>query len=103
MKQIDLEEAIAAKKKALEKVADNSGDFVADALAAIRELPAGRYTGEDFRIALEERGVKPHHPNAWGALTSIAARRKIIEATTSMRAMRSKKSHARLTRVWLKL
>lgn len=90
----------AAKEQrdaALNRVASNSGEFVDRALAAIQSLPRGDYIGEEIRNKLIEQGIKPHHPNAWGALINTAQRRGYIKKNGKWRSMQGPKSHARAT------
>ena len=102
MKQLDLVEAIEARDKALGKVADKAGDWIDTALAILPHIrhDSAFVTGEDVRLWLEERISKPHHHNAYGALIRIAIRHGILRPTDKWVQMRTKKSHARMTRVY---
>jgi hypothetical protein len=102
---ISLAEAMKAKDEALAKVAANSGDWMALALleleAMIHAFPA-TFTGEFIRMKLAPSIGKPHSPNAWGALTGTAIKRKLIEPTGQYTAMLAKKSHGRKTALYRK-
>lgn len=98
--QGDLFDARRWRDEAISRVASNGSAFVVAGLERIRLLPAGLYTGEDIRFALEGDGLEPHHPNAWGALTLAAVRAKLIEPIQEFRQMTSLRSHARVTRVY---
>jgi len=58
------------------------------------------FTGEDIRRWIESEGLKPNHPNAWGALINTLIKRKIIVPTGEYRAMKDNTSHARKTPVY---
>ncbi len=99
--QLNLFEGRAARDAALQTVADNSGDFMERALDAILGYEVGReVTGEDIRFRCEQRSLRPHHPNAWGALVNTAVRRKLLIPTDKFVSMKDKSSHARMTRVY---
>ena len=64
------------------------------------QLPC-TFTGEDLRLLLTDSGLgQPHHHNAWGALIMKLARTERIVGTDEYRNMKTKKSHARRTRVY---
>lgn len=58
-----------ARDEALDRVSENAGeDFRDQVHALVAELPSGmEVTGEDIRHLCEDRGIEPHHHNAWGA------------------------------------
>jgi len=96
--QFDLFASKAARDDALAQVAGNSGTFMDDAICAIADLPKGMLLiGEDIRRLLTEEGIVPHHHNAWGALTGVALRRKLLRPTGRYRYMRDVNSHGRRT------
>jgi hypothetical protein len=100
--QLDLFKAKANRDEGMARVEENAGPTFTDAaLDAIAKLPRD-FVGpaEDIRIKLTEMGIVPHHPNAWGALTAHALRRKLIAPTGDMTHMRSVKSNARRTPVY---
>jgi hypothetical protein len=96
----DAAEARAQRDAALERVADNAGDFMGAALATVARLPAGEWTGEQIRTAVLNRGIVPHHHNAWGALICAAVKQGLVVPTGRYVAMRARKSHARKTPVY---
>lgn len=98
----DGEESKDLRNEALARVAFRAGPFMGAALAAMRTFGPGLYTAEDFRLRLEREGLRPHHHNAWGALTKQAILDGIIRETGSRRAMRDPRSHARMTPVYRK-
>lgn len=63
------------------------------------DLPAN-FLPEDLRKTLIAQIGEPTHSNAWGALTRTLIDKKIIETNGEMRPMRSRTSHARLTRAY---
>jgi len=91
--------AEAARDKALEKVA--KAKFREEVLAMIEGLPPGSVvTGEDIRLTGTALEIKPHHPNAWGAVVMHAIRKGMLEATGEMRKPKTVKSHARKIQVY---
>lgn len=92
----------AGRDAGIDQVAENNSDFIDAGLAFIARLGSERAeaTGEDIRFLLEQRGVHPHDPHAWGALTNIALGRGLLEATGEWRPMRAPKSNARKTPVY---
>lgn len=89
--------AVGARDKALERVATNAGDWMANALDLIRGLPLyWEGTGELLRLRLLRDGLAPpHHHNAWGALVCQALRLHLLHNTGRVGQMVTKKSHAR--------
>jgi hypothetical protein len=104
MEQLSFDAALEAKAAVLEEVAENNVDWMTEALAAADALPNGDVgTGEDIRARLLEAGLRsPRHQNAWGALLNVMCRRGLIQHTGEWRPMRSKTSHGRVTRVYVK-
>jgi len=91
-----------ARDAALSVVVENAGeDWKADAMDVFRGL-SGELTGEDIRLACRERGVLPHHPNAWGGFIAGLVRAGQLEPTGRYRQMTSKGSHARETKIYRK-
>jgi hypothetical protein len=100
----DAEQAIEARNKILDDVADSNAGWLKRAMAMMARIPDGReLTGEDLRLSLLEVGLsEPRHPGAWGALTGTLARKGFLVHTGEWRAMRQKTSHGRLTRLYRK-
>jgi hypothetical protein len=98
--QLCLLTALAERDKALDHVGERSGDFIEHGLQAIQTISADEVTGEELRAELEGRGIRPHHHNAWGALTMTAIRQGLLAPTERFRNMRGPKSHGRMTRVY---
>ena len=75
--------------------------FVDRACAVIQKVHAGeRLLAETWRATCEEHGVRPHHPNAWGALTSSMSRRGVIRPTGEFVKATSKRNHAHPYQLW---
>ena len=72
-----------------------------DKFQAIKtDLPCN-FTGEDVRLKLIDAGLEPpYHHNAWGAFTMKLVRGDFIEPTGDFRSMKTRKSHARITRIY---
>ena len=97
----NLFDAADQRDKALAQVQANAGDFTSRALGALRDFPDGfETTGEQIRVLLDRRGIRPHHHNAWGAVINIALRNGLLEDTGRMTKMSTAKSHARRTPVY---
>jgi len=103
MKTADLPlfSALEARDRAIDQVSDNSGDFMSDAISAMRRMEPGDVTGEDVRNYLSGLGIEPHHHNAWGALIMLAIKHGVLHPTDQFRNMRGPKSHGRMTRVYM--
>ena len=92
---------VRAKDAAIEQVLDNAGlSWQERATAVLRGMTASEVTGEDVRLACEARGVRPHHHNAWGGLTSRFVSQGLLVPTGRYVAMKAKGSHARKTQVY---
>lgn len=93
------DEAREGRDAGLEQVAENNETFMVVGLRALAEI-TGYVSGEDVRLALTEKGIVPHHHNAWGALIMAGVRQKLLRPTEREVHMKTKKSHARRTRVY---
>lgn len=72
-------------------------------LARWLEWHGDEFIGEDVRMAWEEEGRQsPHHPNAWGAVFLLAAKRNMIERSGGLLKSRDSRAHARLQPAWRK-
>lgn len=100
MKQLDLEDAIKERDAALASVAANAGSWMERGLEAIGALPKS-FTGTAEEIRLEIKVPPPHHHNAWGALIRVAVKRGLL-AEIGMGQMKTKRSHARRTPLYLR-
>lgn len=95
------EAAKIERDKALTAVKKKSGEWFADAMAALEGLELeGEFTGEDIRHMVVEIVGDPHHHNTWGALIKQAVERGIIEETGEFVQMQDKQSHARRSPVY---
>jgi hypothetical protein len=90
------------RDEGIEQVSENAGNFMDEGLDAIRALAFLEITGEFIRRHLEEKGIKPHHVNAWGALINVAVKRKYLIPTERFLKSTSPKNHAHHYRVYLK-
>lgn len=92
----------AAKDRSMSQVMANAGeDWRTEAVRIIRERLAGREVlAEEFRVVCESEGIRPHHCNAWGALTSQLVKHGVIEDTGRVGKSRAPKSHARRQPIW---
>lgn len=91
-----------ARDEGVAQVLDNAcEDWRQEAVRLIRERLAGREVlAEEFRIVCEAEGVRPHHCNAWGALTAQLVKAGVIEDTGRVGKSRAPKSHARRQPIW---
>lgn len=100
--QGDLFGGRADRDEALARVAINSGGWFVAAMQIVMRLPAGwTGTGEDLRVHHVQPVIgEPHKPEAWGSLVSQAKRQGWLACTGERRAMKVRKSHARMTDVY---
>ena len=91
-----------AKNQALDQVLQNAGDDWVDRASAVIPVLFGGQTvlAEDWRLALTELRITPHHPNAWGALTNALQTRRLIIPTDRMAKSKAARSHARRQPLW---
>ena len=92
-----------ARDEALEQVSENAGSgFTSKVRETVADIiPTGReVTGEDIRIICEDRGIEPHHHNAWGAVIRGMIHSH-LEPTGEHEPMQTEKSHARKTPVYV--
>ena len=99
----DAQASIDLKDQALQQVLENAGPaFIEQAAAIVPILFAGQTVlAEDWRLALSELGIRPHHSNAWGGLTQSLASRQVISPTDRLASSKDKRSHARRQPLWL--
>jgi hypothetical protein len=100
---LTLAEARTNRDAAVEQVAGNAEDWIAQAISALRrtiaEFPQD-FLAEIIRERIEADIGSPHTHKAWGALTSRAIRERIIVPTGEFRTTRSKKTHGHKTAVY---
>lgn len=90
-----------AKQAALARVLSHAGTSWRErAHAVFLDMQVNEVTGEDIRLACEDAGIRPHHPNAWGSFVSWLVNEGDIVPTGRYVAMRAKGSHARKTQVY---
>lgn len=99
----DPDESAAARDEALDRVAENAGDWWTIACRHVAGLRGWQGTGEDLRLQLRPVIGEPHSPNAWGALVAHAVRCGWLHRTGERRPMRLVRSHARMTDVYRSL
>ncbi len=76
-------------------------DFVDRACELIERVHAGQTVlAEEWRKTCVEHGIVPHHPNAWGALTSALRARGVILKTDERRHARSVRTHGHEYALW---
>lgn len=100
---VDYINAVAARDAALQRVAENAGEWTRMAYMAFYDAIRDGWegTGEDVRLTMTDAGLQaPHHHNAWGALTCSLVRRGLLIPTGTWTNMRGEKSHARKTPVY---
>ena len=102
MKEVQLSFGEELRDESLKIVEEHSGYFMTLALCAFLSLPEGEYTGEEIRLKIREKGIVPHHPNAWGALIMSLVRCGGLTHTGHYSKMKVKTSHARRTAIYYK-
>lgn len=71
------------------------------ALLLLEKLDLHEVTGEGLRLwLLEKKLPHPSKPNAWGAMTQHAIRKRLIRPSGRWEPMRDVRSHARQTPVY---
>jgi hypothetical protein len=95
-------DAKALRDAALARVSTHAGNWSRAARLKVRSLPAGwEGTGEDIRVWLANTGFpEPHHHNAWGATINTCVKHDWLEWTGRIVSMRTRRSHARSTKVY---
>lgn len=92
------------KLEGIQTVLFNAGDeWKGAAMHVMRRLAVKmRYvTADDFHKIAEEEGlVRPHHPNAIGALFRYAGTQKLLRRTNETRPSVRPSRHANEVRVW---
>ena len=97
----DLAVGMARMREGTDRVAINSGDFMDDAVTFVCRLPDFHGPAEDLRRMLEEAGIAPHDPHAWGSLTRFLKAREILVKTGERVRMKSERSNGRETDVYV--
>jgi hypothetical protein len=69
--------------------------------AAVLELVGREVVGEDIRRYCTANGIVPHHPNAWGGVTSGLRKNGTLVFTGRYKQMEDPRSHARETKIYL--
>jgi hypothetical protein len=92
-----------ARDNAQTAVLDNAGvewrQQVRDYIKGI--APGTELRGEQVRTLCLDRGIKPHHHNAWGAMIKTLVKEGYLEVIDGkFEAMQAKGSHARKTQVY---
>ena len=93
----------ALKAAGMAQVLENAGKpFTSLVGDVVKEVFAGQVvTAEQWRTACEERGIRPHHPNAWGSVTSAMRKRGLIrEVDAKPVPAKSPKSRACMVPLW---
>jgi hypothetical protein len=95
--QLDLYEALRRKQAGLELVEDHNESWCATARRVARDICAerGEVTADEVRCVLYPAGLRPAHPNAWGAVF-----RSGFEWTGRWRVSAVPEGHGNLQRVW---
>ncbi|TXH13241.1 MAG: hypothetical protein E6R03_11625 [Hyphomicrobiaceae bacterium] len=99
-------EAEKAKREGIEKIAKARKEWFDQAIVLLDEFCLGRvskFTIEHFKIFYAKKGgLPPPHPNCWGALLPMAARRKpsLVGRNGTYVKASMKSSHARPISEW---
>ena len=96
---IDPKKSEEARDEALRQVTRKP--FTDEVEPVVFGLSGQELTGEDIRVVCEERGVVPHHSNAWGGVIGALQKRGLLVRTGEYRRMGDVRSHARETPVYL--
>jgi hypothetical protein len=94
----DVDKGRHLRDEAIERVEVQA--FSGAVAGVVRGLGGMHVTGEDIRRICTDRGVTPHHSNAWGGVISGLVRVGQLRATGEYRQMADTRSHARETKVY---
>ena len=94
----DVDEGRRLRDEGIERVEAQA--FSGAVAGVVRGLGGMHVTGEDIRRICTDRGVTPHHSNAWGGVISGLVRAGQLRATGEYRQMADVRSHARETKVY---
>jgi len=100
---LNLEAAENARDAGFRRLSIANLRWIAAALERLRAFAQaqGEFRMEQFRAWYIEAGHEmPPKPHAWGALTNIAAERRIIAFTGRYEPAQSKRTHAHPVKVW---
>lgn len=91
-----------ARDNALNVVGDNAGvEWRRAVVEYVKTLPAMELLGEKVRTLCLERGLAPHHHNAWGSMIRTLVKEGYLEPIEGrFEAMKAKGSHARKSQVY---
>jgi len=97
-------DAKRARDEAVDSISEHHRNWMIEAAIRVRKLDRGwKGTGEDIRLKLVGDGLEPpHHHNAWGALLLNCVRKEWLVATGEFAHMRTTRSHARMTPVYVR-
>lgn len=103
---LDFSRARALKDQGMAVALDHAGptwvEIATEALTAFADT-RGEFTTEEFRFHwLTHGGVEPESHKAWGALTSAAAKRGLIQHTGRYRRALATKTHGHPVALWRK-
>lgn len=77
------------------------GDFKQQVRDFVQQLRLPEVRGEQIRTLCLDRGIKPTHHNAWGAMIKTLVKEGYLEPIPGkFEAMEAKGSHARKTQVY---
>lgn len=96
----DLFSVAEARRDAALKSVSRDGAWIESALDVIASM-RGEATGEQIRLRCEPIIGTPQHHNAWGAVIRTAIGRGLIRFAGRYEKMRTPRSHARRTPVYL--
>ncbi len=103
MNQMNLELGRILRDAGCKSVAANNRAWMDTAISRLEYLyrSGDVMTGEQIRKVCELHGIRPVHPNAWGALTGTLVRRGFLRDSGKTVQMEDPKSHARRTPLWV--
>jgi hypothetical protein len=96
--------ARAERDRGMARVGANNVEWMIQGLRLMPRLKDRFHngaTGEEIRLALTPVIGLPTHHNAWGRLIRLAIEQNILVMTGAMDQMRTPKSHARSTPVYV--
>ena len=99
--QLDLDLGRAGRDEGFQLLELHGPEFTGAVIMLVSTLPSGaEVTGEDLRRMAGKLGIRPHHPNAWGAAINVLVRSGQLVKTGQYVQMTDPRSHARETKVY---
>ena len=89
-------------KQTLENESDTWRERAIELLGSYARIKHEPFSMDEFRQGWKDLGyAEPHHPNCWGAVTNVAAKRHLIKRTGQWIKSTHPAAHNRYTQLWV--